>query len=394
MALDRERALRELMELLNIEAGPAKEKPVADWLRARFKSFGVKDSQVFVDEAQHQSEYGGDTGNVIVRFDGHGKGPRRLLSTHMDTVPLAVGAKPRLDGDYIRNDAPGKALGGDNRLGCGVVLQAVRRLSELGGKHGPVTCVFLVQEEVGLVGARGLDVKKLGDPKPSLGFNFDSAEPQNILTKVIGTQRFEIKIAGKPAHAGEHVHLGVSASQVAAYALADLGRSGWHGKIANSEGEGSANAGILRGGEGTNVVVPEFYILAEARAWDPQFRKRIVEKWKEVFTKAAAEVKNEKSECASVSFGPGPGYEAFAIPDEAPVVQEALAVTKAAGLQGKTYSNKGGVDANHLNAHGIPTVTFGCGMREVHTAKEYIVLKDYYDACQIALNIVASAARA
>lgn len=121
MALDRERALRELMELLNIEAGPAKEKPVAEWLRARFKSFGVKDSQVLVDEAQHQSEYGGDTGNVIVRFDGHGKGPRRLLSTHMDTVPLAVGAKPRLDGDYIRNDAPGKALGGDNRLGCLIV---------------------------------------------------------------------------------------------------------------------------------------------------------------------------------------------------------------------------------------------------------------------------------
>jgi hypothetical protein len=42
-----------------------------------------------------------------------------MFMTHMDTVPLCAGAKPKLVDRKIVNEAK-TALGGDNRAGCGV----------------------------------------------------------------------------------------------------------------------------------------------------------------------------------------------------------------------------------------------------------------------------------
>ena len=84
-----------------------------------------------------------------------------MFSTHMDTVPGAVDTRPRIEGDDIVSDVEGKALGGDNRSGCAVVLQVARALIAKNGDHPPVTLVFFIQEEVGLVGARGLDLARL-----------------------------------------------------------------------------------------------------------------------------------------------------------------------------------------------------------------------------------------
>jgi len=45
----------------------------------------------------------------------------------------------------------------------------------------------------------------------------------------------------------------------------------------------------------------------------------------------------------------------------------------------------GGLDANWLDKHGIPTVTIGAGQREVHTVKEYVELDEYVMGCKIAV---------
>src|SRR5690242_8813293 len=82
----------DLMALLRIPGPPGEERGVADHLRSVLGTFGVPPGCITCDSAQHQSEYGGNTGNLIVRLDGRGDGPRRLFSAHMDTVPLVVGA--------------------------------------------------------------------------------------------------------------------------------------------------------------------------------------------------------------------------------------------------------------------------------------------------------------
>jgi tripeptide aminopeptidase len=362
---------------------------VADHIRGVLLGLGVPPGRITFDAAHHQSDYGGTTGNLIVQLDGHGRGPRRLFSAHMDTVPLAVGAEARLDpqSNRIVNAAADKALGGDNRTGCAVLLQVARALAARSGDHGPTTLVFFVQEEVGLVGARGLDVTQLGEPRPTLGFNFDGGRADEFITAVTGTARFTIDVEGVAAHAGLNPADGVSAAIIAAEALTELARTGWHGAINKPGGRGSANVGILRGGSGSNVVMPALHLLAEARSHDRAFRDAIVGTWQETFRRSAAAWTNCAGARGNVRFGPGPTYEAFTLAVESPVVRTALAAAARCGIAARCVSNDGGMDANWIVAHGIPTITLGAGQHHVHTPNEDIDLSQFRLACRLAVEL-------
>ncbi len=380
-------AVNDLLALLAIPGPPGREGQVADHLRRVLIQLGVPPDCIVSDEAHRQSEYGGECGNLIVRLDGNARGARRLFSAHMDTVPGAAGASPRLDADKIVNDAPGKALGGDNRTGCAAVLQAARTLFARNGDHAPATLVFFVQEEVGLVGARGLDVAKLGHPQPTLGFNFDGHHADEFITAVTGTERFTIDLAGIAAHSGMNPADGVSAALIAADALADLDRNGWHGVIRKPTGCGSANVGIVQGGTGSNVVMPALYLLAEARTHDPAFRRAIIAAWRDAFQRAAALRHNAAGRRGDARFGPGPTYEAYALDAEAPVVVTALAAALRVGLKPRCLSDDGGNDANWIVAHGIPAVTIGCGQRNIHMPTEEIDVPEFIRACRLAVEL-------
>jgi tripeptide aminopeptidase len=387
MPHDEQTALSDLLELLPIPGPPAGESKVADYLTARLIEIGVPKDAIQRDNAQDQSEYGGDTGNLIVTLDGRGEGDRWMYSTHMDTVPGAVGTRARVDGDGIVCDVEGKALGGDNRAGCALVLQVARALLAKNGDHQPTTLMFFIQEEVGLVGARGMDVSKLGDPKPALCFNFDGGPPNELVTSVIGTERFNIYVTGIAAHAGARPEQGVSASTVAALAIAEMEREGWNGRIDRPEGKGSANVGTVTGGTGTNVIMPKLHILAEARSHDPVFRKTIIDTWKAAFERASASVTNSLSEHGSVSFGPGPTYEAFDLGNNAPVIKAVETAAKVCGIQTSTVTNDGGMDANWIVAHGIPAVTLGVGQSNAHTPEERLDLPRFHTACGLAVAL-------
>lgn len=383
-----EQAIDDLMALLPIEGPPGKEAGVAEALRERLIEIGVPGDNICHDTAQAQSEYGGNVGNLVVRIDGDRTAPRLMFSTHMDTVPDAVGCKPRRDGaaNRIVNDAPGRALGGDNRLGCAILLALARALVAKAGDHAPVTLVFFIQEEVGLVGARGLDVALLGEPKPAMCVNLDGGPVHELVTAVTGTERFTIDIAGIPAHAGRPAG-GVSAAMIMGLALADLQNGGWHGRIERNTGRGSANVGIVEGGQGSNVVMPALSILAEARSHDPAFRKEVIDAWKAAFNDAAASVKNDAGAGGAVTFGPGPTYEAFALGDDEPVVRLTLATAERCGFEMETVTNDGGMDACWIVRHGIPAVTVAVGQRQVHTADEWVDLDDFEKACRLVVAI-------
>ena len=385
-----ESAINDLLTLLPIPGPPTQEREVAEFLHQTLVAMGIPDEQISYDRAQDQSEYGGNVGNMIVKIDGQLAGPTLMFSTHMDTVPDCVGCQPRLDRERNRivNDEPGTALGGDNRAGCAVLLALARWLMTLNGAHPPIVLVFFVQEEVGLVGARGLDVGLLGEQLPAWCINLDGRHVEEVVTAVIGSQRFTIDITGVAAHAGSRVAEGVSAAVVAGKAIAELDQGGWHGRIEKPEGNGTSNVGIIEGGKGSNVVMPSLHILAEARSHNPQFRRKIIDTWQATFRRAARDVINIHGQHGTVIFGPGPTYEAYALPDDAPVVRKVKQAAEAIGLPIKLVSNDGGMDANWIVAHGIPCVTISMGQRDIHTPNEWIDLHDFERACQLVIAVV------
>ena len=65
----------------------------------------------------------------------------------------------------------------------------------------------------------------------------------------------------------------------------------------------------------------------------------------------------------------------------------AISVAKSLGWTSKLDFSHGGLDANWIVRHGIPTITFGAGQNKIHTKEEFIKIKDYLSACKYAIAL-------
>ena len=215
---------------------------------------------------------------MFVDLPGTRKGPRLLFATHLDTVPLCAGAKPKREGDRIVSDGT-TALGGDNRTGCAVLVTLVETLLKHKLPHPPITLFFTVREESGIQGTRDLDPKDLDGA--TMCFNVDSRLAAELITGAVGQEYWDVDIKGKASHAGVAPEKGISAILVAAMALTEARRAGWFGKVVKPEGNGTSNAGIFGGkdgkpaGDATNVVTDYVHIKGEARSPEANFAATI-----------------------------------------------------------------------------------------------------------------------
>jgi tripeptide aminopeptidase len=202
-----------------------------------------------------------------------------------------------------------------------------------------------------------------------------------------GGYRMDIEVRGLASHAGVCPEKGVSAIAIAALAIADLARGGWHGLVEKGRRRGTTNVGYVHGGEATNVVTDRVALKAEARSHDSKFRQQIVRQIERAFAAAAKEIKSSSGQRGSVRIDGRLDYESFLIDPKHPCVQLAQAAVRAVDREPELAVSNGGLDANWLNAHGIPTVTLGCGQMNVHTTSEMLDLGAYRDACRIALAL-------
>lgn len=382
-------ALRLVMQMMTIPGRPGDEAAVMGFIRDALIKAGAPKSTLATDDAHKRSPIGGNVGNLILKLPGTARIPRRMLSAHVDTVPICVGSRPTRKGGRIVNSNKKSGLGGDDRAGAAVVLATA--LEILGGKlpHPPLTFLWTVQEESGLLGARYLRVAKLGRPK--LAFNFDGSSPSALKIGATGGYRMAIDIEGLAAHAGNHPEHGVSAISIAAIAIADLTQNGWHGLIEKDGHTGTSNVGVIEGGEATNVVTDHVRLRAEARSHEPKFRERIVKEIRAAFERAACGIRNTAGKHGRVKIDGRLDYEAFRLSlDEPSVVAAAEAVKAECGAVEYAVTN-GGLDANWLTAHGIPTVTLGCGQRNIHTVAEELDITEFQTARRIALRLATAA---
>jgi tripeptide aminopeptidase len=379
-----------LIRLLAIDSVTGFEAAIGAAIVDELKKVGVPASAIRYDTVHQRIKLPTEVGNLIVDLPGTKPGPRLLFSTHMDTVPLCKGAKPRRDGDRIVSDGT-TALGGDNGTGCAVLIALAKTLIDHKLPHPPITMLFTVREESGLHGARELDPKDLGGA--TMGFNVDSTHAALLTIGAVGQQNWEVTIKGKAAHAGVAPERGISSTLVASVGLTEAHRAGWFGKVVQPEGKGSSNIGIFGGkdgkpaGDATNVVTDYVHLVGEARSTDAAFAVKITEAFEAVFNKAKGEVKDADGNMAEVSFQSRTAYPPFLMSEDDPAVQRAKKAAKAMGLEPVTMVSAGGLDANWLVKHGVPTVTFGAGQAEIHTVNEYVVIPEFAQGCRLAVAI-------
>lgn len=142
--------------------------------------------------AKHQLETLQDeTGNILIRKDAtHGmeNKPSVVMQSHIDMVCEKNSDVdfdfekdaiiPVIDGEWVK--AKGTTLGADDGIGVATQL-AILASNDI--EHGPIECLFTVDEETGLTGAFGL---KPGFVKSEILLNLDSEDEGELFIGCAG----------------------------------------------------------------------------------------------------------------------------------------------------------------------------------------------------------------
>lgn len=210
-------------EILTIPRPSGKEEEIRNYL-IRFAQ-------------QHKLSWDTDqTGNLVIRkpaTSGYENRPGVILQSHLDMVceknadvdfdfmkdPIPA----YVDGDWVRSN--GTTLGADDGIGIAAQM-AVLAAADI--PHGPLECLFTVEEETGLTGAFGLESGFLSG---SVLLNLDSEDEGEIFIGCAGGvdvtawfdyteepvpgrhEAWTLSVSGlKGGHSGDDIHKGLGNS--------------------------------------------------------------------------------------------------------------------------------------------------------------------------------------
>ena len=374
--INQERIKNLLLELIQIDSVSREEREVAQRVKRICEELGA---EVEIDGAG--SKVGGNTGNVIARFPGTLPGAEAIMmSAHMDTVVPGKGVKPVVEGDIIRTDGS-TVLGGDDKSGVAVIVETIRCLQEQNIPHAPIDAVFSICEEVGLLGAKHVDTSSL---RARYGLVFDSDDPGFLFTKGPSANHFEFKIYGLESHAGVAPEQGISAIKIAAEAIASM-------RLGRIDDETTANIGVIRGGEATNIITNFVSLRGEARSLDDskleEQTRHMIRCLEDAASKYEVTVEGVTTR-GRVESEVTREYSAMDVPDDSRVVRLVKQAASRMGLRVETMASGGGCDANIFNKRGIECANLGTGMRAIHTVKEWLDVKDMYASAEMTLEVM------
>ncbi|MFN2396178.1 MAG: aminoacyl-histidine dipeptidase [Bacteroidales bacterium] len=216
-------------EICKIPRPSKKESKILKYLTGFAKEHGL----------EHKSD---ETGNLLISKPataGNEKKKIVILQSHVDMVceknsdvdhdfdndPIV----PRIDGEWVKGT--GTTLGADD--GIGMALQ----LALLAGKdisHGPLECLFTVDEETGLTGAFGLEKDFM---KGKILLNLDSEDDGELFIGCAG---------GIDTSATFHYERVNNETDHVAYKISVSGLKGGHSGDDINKGRGNANKILTR----------------------------------------------------------------------------------------------------------------------------------------------------
>ncbi len=373
--VSRDRLQALFLELVQIDSHSRKEAEVARRLERELRDLGA---EVWTDDAG--AKVGGNVGNLMARVRGTVDVEPLLLSAHMDTVVPGEGVRPIVDGDVIRSDGR-TVLGGDDKSGLAIICEVLHALADHAVPHGDVEIAFTICEEVGLLGAKHLDVSRL---RARSGLVLDSDAPGYLFTRAPAANHLVFVVHGLEAHAGMAPEQGINAIQVAGEGLAAM-------KLGRIDAETTANIGFIEGGLAINIVPNAVRLRGEARSHDEQKLAAQCDHMRSCLEEAAARhtvTVGGTTVRARVESTVERGYDRMDVPDDSPIVQLVFRAAAALAHQVTSAAMGGGCDANILNRRGFQVANLGTGMQAIHTVKEWVRVSDMVRTAEVITEMV------
>ncbi len=354
--IDEQRLVETFLELVQIDSPSGDEQALAECAAEKLRALGA---QVHVD-ALH---------NVSAFLPGRGikQGTKPLfLNAHLDNVSPARGIKPVLAGGQIASDGT-TVLGADDLAGVAAILEGVASVVESEKKFVPLEIAFTTQEELGLVGAKGLDLQPF---RATEGVVFDSGGPVGGIVLSSPTQNLiELTVRGKAAHSARPEG-SVNALKIAAEAIAKT-------KLGQLDRDSTANFGLIRGGSARNIVPDKVEIVGEVRSRSVRKLEQHTRAMRQTFEKSL------KPTGAKLEFRSTRAYNGYALSRGDKWVQHIAKALKHIGRAPRFQASMGGSDANIWNAKGIKTVVVSVGYEQIHTTSEFIPIVELVKTAEL-----------
>ncbi|GBC92272.1 Peptidase T [bacterium HR15] len=354
--------------LCRINSPSRQEREVVEYVKGFLRGLGLE-----VQEDNAAQAVAGNANNLVATLPANISGvPKIFFSAHFDTVEPNPDVKIILENGLLRTDGS-TILGADDKAGMSAILEAIRIVVENNLPHGQIQLLFTVCEEIGLKGARALDLSLVDS---DFGFVYDSGPPVGAIVSQTPTHdTMEVRLLGKPAHAGVEPEKGISAIEIAAHAITRM-------RLGRIDEETTANIGTIHGGHATNIVCPEVQIRAEARSRTTAKVDAQVAHMIECFEKAA----QERGGHAEIHLERH--YEGYQLTENDLPVRVARAAARKIGLEAPMRPTGGGSDANIFIARGLPCCVVGTAMEKVHTHEEFVRIENLARSVDLALAII------
>jgi tripeptide aminopeptidase len=371
--LSRPTVLDFFTELAAVWSPPGGERPVADRVASYLEELGLD-----VEEDDAGLRIDASAGNLLARLEPTAPGVPLFFCAHLDTVQPQGPIEPVVEDGVVRN-AAGTILGADDKAAVAAMLEAAARVVEGGRLHAGVELLFTPKEEVGLLGAKAFDHRRL---QASVGYVYDQASPIGEIVLGAPTARsLSVRFHGRAAHSGMYPEEGRSAIAAAARAIADL-------RLGRIDAETTANVGLVSGGTARNIVPEWCSFELEIRCHDERRLGDLVQEALDTIAFAAG-----VGEC-EVDTQIEESYRAYRFRrDDLPVRLAARALQRC-GVEPRYVLTGGGADANVFNAAGLECVNLANGMVDIHTPDERIAVDDLERMVDVTLALVDAAREA
>lgn len=366
--------LDEQARVCEIPAPPFHEEQRGLELKGLFEKLQLQD--VHIDKA----------GNVIGTRPGQNPKPNLVLAAHLDTVfPEGTNVKVTREGKIMK----GPGIGDDCR-GLAVLLGTIQAMNDANIKTpGTITFVADVGEE-GLGDLRGMK-ELFGESLKGKIDSFISIDGlgMSIANVGVGSYRYKVTFKGPGGHS------------YGAFGMANpiqaMGRA--MAKIDDfqvpTNPKTTFNVGRVGGGTSVNAIPFEGWMEVDMRSADVKSLDAVNAKFKAALNEAVEEENKRWNGKGAVSVAPEMvGLRpAGQTPDSAPIVQAALAVSKALGVPGRL--SEGSTDSNVPMNMGIPAITIGGGGKGsgAHSLNESYDSTDSWKGTERALLLCVALAR-
>ncbi|MBN2559117.1 MAG: M20/M25/M40 family metallo-hydrolase [Clostridia bacterium] len=362
-----ERIIEEFLNLVVIDNESLKERQMADYIKQRLESMGYAP---YEDDAGAKA--GGDAGNIICKIQGNPGLPSVMFLAHMDSVYPCTGKVPVVKGDFIESSG-NTVLGSDDLSGVAAMLNLAENLLNKDRLKGHVWLVFTIAEEIGLLGARNLDLSSITadfayvlDSGGDIGRATVSSPSHNTFTAVI---------TGKAAHAGMEPEKGISAIVAASKAIADM-------RLGRIDEETTSNIGIIEGGRALNIVCDRAVVKGEVRSRDigklEELSNEIADKFKKHADAIGAEATVQMTR----------EYNSFRVGEEEEMLVRFIRALERLGIPYVEEHSGGGSDTNIIYHKGIKALTISTGMDRVHMKTERISIENLLNLEKLMIELV------